>query len=1612
MSITVSVEDAWVGEGDGVAQLLVRLSGPSADPVSVTWRTRWWEYVEGRQPARDDYSYATELDYAYTEGLLTFAPGEVLKSISVPLYDDTAAEFAEAFQVELRSPSGATLGRSRAAVTIVDDDTVAAVPVVTVSDVVVDEKAGWADLVVRLDAAAAGTVSVNYATVDGTALAGSDYGAVSGVLAFAPGEMVKTVRVALLDDAVAEGAETFRLALSNAQGATLAQAQARVVIAANDGPVQATPTISVEDAWVGEGDGVAQLLVRLSGPAVEPVSVTWRTRWWDYVEGRQPARDGYSYSTELDYSYTDGSLTFAPGEVLKSISVPLFDDAVAEQSEAFQVELRFPSGATLGRSRAAVTIVDDDVVKALPVITVSDLMVDEKAGWADLIVRLDAAAAGTVSAAYATLDGTAVAGSDYAAENGVLTFAPGEVVKTVRVVLLDDAVAEAAETFRLALSNVQGATLGQAQAQVVIAANDGPAQATPVISVEDAWVGEGDGVAQVLVRLSGPSASSVSVNWRTSWATAGAYSVGQTARDGYSFSTDLDFSYAEGQLTFAPGEVLKTISVPLYADTVAEQAETFRVQLLYPVNATMQRAFATATILDDDAAPPAPRVPGHVSDGFLGREIRVETFGSYLQHGYDLIVPQVRTVSDTLVEYQDLSSFGLYHSSQIPATIDIGRASITYQITSTAAGTFYAASFNGIRISDADGLVPAIVGVTIDSATNSLGITPERVMFDGNDIAVNVQGLPYQQGQGFTLHVDFGSGGTPSQQVWTITPQAATVDEIDGEVLHFIITRPDAASAGTVYVSTVKGPTGTINDDDYDGLLNFRVDFASGETTAPFAVTIRGDTNLEGNETFGVIVQANASDPVSTFLASATFTIIDDEPRITAYPIKLPFSPQHAYRITQGFDDLPSHQNYNSGGGQSGLKWGVDFGMPYGSDVLAMHGGRIVAFRQSIEKQAENTPGTGHGNYVTIESNFSGNLVYMTYGHLEKDFLKTYLDIHHAERPLVRDANQIATSWGEVHQGQLIAKIGETGYRTAAHLHVHVGTKTIYHGTAGEYVASGLDDVSWPVYFETLGDILIKDTSDAIIGDNTSPWAGGPLDDLITGTDVNDYLSGGDGNDILRGGAGNDTLDGGDGDDTADYADAPGRVVVDLTITGPQNTLGGERDTLISIENLVGTAFNDTLRGNAADNRLEGGAGNDTIEGRDGNDSLDGGVGTDTAEYRNATAGVSVSLLLQGTPQDTRGAGLDLLSNFENLTGSMFDDTLVGDGQNNILRGLDGDDILEGGAGNDLLDGGAGIDLASYAGAPSAVKVYLNSASATGSAGTDYFVSIEGFLGSDFNDTLVGNAAANVLRGGAGNDRLFGLEGDDILRGGPGDDILYGGPGNDTADYSDATVTVRALLGINATVNTTNFGRDRYFDIENLAGGSARDFLTGDGNANTIWGNGGNDIIDGGAGDDTLFGGEGNDDITGGPGADLIDLGPAAGNDIVRYVAAADSRAAAMDRIVGFTASGPGFDRILFESAPGALCPGVAPTSITLGASVAVASASSIADLVAQLGSLTASTAASLAVTRVDVAAGGAAGSYLIVNDTAAAFDPTSDMLIGIQFASAAALGAGNLLLF
>jgi Ca2+-binding RTX toxin-like protein len=328
---------------------------------------------------------------------------------------------------------------------------------------------------------------------------------------------------------------------------------------------------------------------------------------------------------------------------------------------------------------------------------------------------------------------------------------------------------------------------------------------------------------------------------------------------------------------------------------------------------------------------------------------------------------------------------------------------------------------------------------------------------------------------------------------------------------------------------------------------------------------------------------------------------------------------------------------------------------------------------------------------------------------------------------------------------------------------------------------------------------------------------------------------GGAGDDLVVGTLADDTLTGGSANDTAVFVNAfsggsTTGVTVDLNLQGgAQNTVAAGNDTLTGFENLIGSALNDTLTGDGNDNIIEGYLGNDTLA---------GGLGNDTASYANSAAGVTVSLALQGSAQNTVNAGTDTLSGFENLSGSAFADTLTGDANANTLSGGAGDDTLNPGANPggtvDLLDGGLGSDTASFAGNASAVTATLNGVTdgtaTIGGLAIATLRSIENLTGSANADTLTGDANANVIEGGLGND------------------ILDGGLGVDTVAFSGATAVTVNL----ATLTATGLGSDTITNFENVRTGSGNDSVTGDSNDNIFFDGGGNDTYDGDGGVDTV----------------------------------------------------------------------------------------------------------------------------------------------------------------
>jgi Ca2+-binding RTX toxin-like protein len=500
-------------------------------------------------------------------------------------------------------------------------------------------------------------------------------------------------------------------------------------------------------------------------------------------------------------------------------------------------------------------------------------------------------------------------------------------------------------------------------------------------------------------------------------------------------------------------------------------------------------------------------------------------------------------------------------------------------------------------------------------------------------------------------------------------------------------------------------------------------------------------------------------------------------------------------------------------------------------------------------------------------------------------------------------------------------------------------------------------------------------------GDNTI--TGGALNDALNGAAGNDTLTGNAGNDTLTGGLGADSLEGGDGVDIASYADATAAVTINLktnshtgfaagdifsnieqirgsnfadsfigTVNGDNfdgglgvdtidysmsasavnvnlttNVVSGgdaQGDTLVAIEAVTGTFYNDTLASSTGGHTLRGGAGDDLYIVGISSVIVDEDPSNGYDEVQTALATLSLAgyadvekLTYTGFAATTFTGSGNAGDNF--ITGGAGSDVLNGAAGNDTLTGKAGNDTLTGGAGADVLQGGDGVDVASYADAAVGVTINLKTLAHTGIATGDTYESIELIRGSGFADNFSGTVNGDSFDGGAGvdiidyttsagavnvnlttnvvsggdaqgdvlvgfetvigtalNDTLASATGGHTLRGGGGDDLYIVGISSVIVDEDPSNGYDEVQTGL-ATLSLAG-----YADVEKLTyTGTAAFTGTGNTGNNVISGGLNGDVLNGGAGNDELIGNAGNDTLTGGAGADTLRGGD--GVDIVTY---------------------------------------------------------------------------------------------------------------------------------
>lgn len=333
--------------------LTANLSAPSSSEVTAAYTT-------------SDVTAIAGSDYVATTGTLIFAPGEVTKTINIPIMGDTQFEGTESFFVALTSVTGAQadLNGGAGLFVTIDNDDKSTTPVISLarnlfSFVEGNNGTSLMPFTVNLSSAATTVVTATYTTSDITAKAGADYVATTGILTFMPGEVTKTFSIPIIGDTQFEGFENFFVSLTGANGAQLDLNGGTGVFAnIDDDDKSATPVIALSRnviSFVEGNSGLSQMpfTVRLSTPATTVVTAIYATTDITATAGS-------------DYIATSGTLTFLPGEVTKTFSVPIIGDTRFEGFENFFVSLTNATGALLdpnGGTGVFANIENDDTLE-------------------------------------------------------------------------------------------------------------------------------------------------------------------------------------------------------------------------------------------------------------------------------------------------------------------------------------------------------------------------------------------------------------------------------------------------------------------------------------------------------------------------------------------------------------------------------------------------------------------------------------------------------------------------------------------------------------------------------------------------------------------------------------------------------------------------------------------------------------------------------------------------------------------------------------------------------------------------------------------------------------------------------------------------------------------------------------------------------------------------------------------------------------------------------------------------------------------------------------------------------------------------------------------------
>ena len=707
--------------------------------------------------------------------------------------------------------SGVTAGS--VTVTIVEKDA----SVLSVSDAEAAEDGGNVVFTVRISAASGSSVTVDYATSDGTATEGQDYTDTSGTLTFAANSTAsRTISVPVTDDAVDEAeAETFTLTLSNAQGASLAGGASTLAVTGtitdNDDPA-VTVEFDAASYTATEGGTAATVTVNLSADPERSVTIPIT------ATGAGGAGSG-------DYSLSATTVTIAGGSTSATFTVTATDDSDDDDGESVNLSFgtNLPDAVSAGtQATATVSLTDNDVPQVTVEFGAATYTATEGGTAATVTVNLNADPERTVIIPITAAGADGAGSGDYSLSATSVTIAGGSTSATFTVTATDDSVDDDGESVSLAFgTNLPDAVSAgtQATASVSLTDNDVP-QVTVEFGAASYTATEGGTAATVTVNLSADPERTVIIP------------ITATGADGAGSG---DYSLSATSVTIAGGSTSATFTVTATDDSDNDDGESvnlsFGTNLPDAVSAGTQ-ATATVSLTDNDVPQVTVEFGAASYTATEGGTAATVTVNLSADPERTVIIPITATGADG-------ATSGDYSLSATSVTIDSGETSATFTVTATDDsdnddGESVNLSF-GTNLPDAVSAgtqATATVNLTETDSTRP-GFSSAKVSTDGTKIEI-------------VFDEDLGAtGSAPAVSAFDVTVDGGTAVNPSNVALSgdtVTLTMSPAIAAGASVSVAYDEPTSNALA---DAASNEVADFTEAATNRPAAPVV---TLTAGNE--------------------------------------------------------------------------------------------------------------------------------------------------------------------------------------------------------------------------------------------------------------------------------------------------------------------------------------------------------------------------------------------------------------------------------------------------------------------------------------------------------------------------------------------------------------------------------------------------------------------------------------------------------------------------------------------------------------------------------------------------------------------------------------------